>query len=537
MEPALPEGDPAPIVLGEPVECEFPRPPGPILPFEDLGEADGIAHIPTTPTWEGFGDDLRPLEVELRGGFAVADIDGDGTLDIVLSDGSGGPAIVFGDGDGTFTDGDAEGAGLPAQGGHISGVSAADADQDGDVDLFWLAEREDRFLRNLGDGTFEDASEEFGLGADIRWSVHASWGDVDADGDLDMWIATYGRGRADPDETVPPDRDFLFVQQSDGSFVDRAEWIPEALDGFGIGGGFVDADGDGLLDLFVVQDAPRGSEDPPGSFLLLGTGDPSAPLQHAPDSGLDGITAGHGAVFGDANGDGAVDVFVPRSGRSTLYLNDGAGSFSPTEGGMAAEQDTSHDVAWGGAVFDHDLDGRAELLAGYGHMPTYEVGAGPEGTENRARQPDILWTPEDGATFRNIAGNTGLGNAAMTRGLATADLDGNGFVDVVRSSLYEGLGVSLSTCNAAGWLRVELVDPAVPGPVRGARIEGWRYGEIQGTATVQAGGSPFGAAPANEVVLGVNEHEEVALVVRWPDGLVTVNEGVTTRRGVVVTKP
>ncbi|HFB99073.1 MAG TPA: VCBS repeat-containing protein, partial [Bryobacterales bacterium] len=91
-------------------------------------------------------------------------------------------------GDGTFTDvTEASGAGDQT---FSSGCSAADYDNDGDVDLYVLNYGPNKLYRNNGDGTFTDVSKQAGIDF-AGWSLHAVWFDYDGDGWLDVYVANY----------------------------------------------------------------------------------------------------------------------------------------------------------------------------------------------------------------------------------------------------------------------------------------------------------------------------------------------------------
>ncbi len=131
------------------------------------------------------------------GGFF--DFDGDGALDLYLLQGTplpgaGEPATTFrnalyrNDGKGRFED-VTEKAGV-AGAGYGMGMTAGDVDNDGDADLYVTNFGANIFYRNRGDGTFEDATRQAGLEGG-RWSTSAAFADYDSDGYLDLYVARY----------------------------------------------------------------------------------------------------------------------------------------------------------------------------------------------------------------------------------------------------------------------------------------------------------------------------------------------------------
>lgn len=135
------------------------------------------------------------LEVN-GGGLALFDYDDDGDLDLLvavgatLDDPSGGPGsrLFRNDGDLEFVDVTEE-AGIDVRG-WATGVAAGDIDADGDEDLFIARFGPDVLLRNEGDGTFTDITAAAGVG-DPGWATSAAFGDLDGDGDLDLFVVRY----------------------------------------------------------------------------------------------------------------------------------------------------------------------------------------------------------------------------------------------------------------------------------------------------------------------------------------------------------
>ena len=137
--------------------------------------------------------------VETMGsGVALFDYDGDGDLDVYWVDsgrvpGFEGPPprprLLRNDGPGRFIDA-TETAGLAALGIYGMGATAGDVDNDGDLDLFVTGWGADRLFVNRGDGTFADGTAAAGL-SDPLWSASAAFTDADRDGDLDLYVASY----------------------------------------------------------------------------------------------------------------------------------------------------------------------------------------------------------------------------------------------------------------------------------------------------------------------------------------------------------
>ncbi len=157
-------------------------------------------------TWtRSFGDhDLSNIVEGTGSGACVFDYDGDGKLDIyfpqgrwekTVSDNRGRDlvdrlknALYRGKGGFQFED-VTDKAGVAGRS-FAFGCSAADYDNDGDVDLVVLTYKGPELYRNEGDDTFVEVTDKAGL-TDTRWALNAAWLDYDRDGDLDLFVANY----------------------------------------------------------------------------------------------------------------------------------------------------------------------------------------------------------------------------------------------------------------------------------------------------------------------------------------------------------
>ena len=225
-----------------------------------------------------------------------------------------------------------------------------------------------RLYRNLGDGTFQDVTEASGLGfAGFCHGIVV--GDIDNDGDPDVFLCNYGPN-------------VLYLNNGDGTFRDISHAAGIDRPGWSSGGAFLDYDNDGDLDLYVANygdwKLPRGRpllrrRREEGPALLLAPDDPDdqahpLPQQRRPDlhrrrptpAGRSAASDGHGfgVVAADLNGDGQIDLYVANDmNPNFLFLNKGDGTFEDATEISGAGLDEQGQAQSGMGVDAEDVDG------------------------------------------------------------------------------------------------------------------------------------------------------------------------------------
>jgi enediyne biosynthesis protein E4 len=252
------------------------------------------------------------------------------------------------------------------------GAAAGDFDGDGFPDLYVTRIRaRDSLYLNCRNGTFADVTEAAGLAKADEPSNGAVWADVDADGDLDLFVATFGK---------EANRHYLYIQQ-DGAFhedgVNRgvAMWNEGPL--YGTSAAVGDYDADGYLDLFVGEwrrdsSVPAGEPSRNHARLLRnrGTSRPGFFEDVTESAGVavggdtsNGVLQVKGVfvftpVFADLDDDGALDLALASDfGSSRLFWNNQDGTF--VDGTAAAEVGTEQ-AGMGASIADYDGDGRLD---------------------------------------------------------------------------------------------------------------------------------------------------------------------------------
>ena len=183
-------------------------------------------------------------------GAAWIDFDRDGELDLYVTQGRGANALYRNNGDGTFTDVAAQVGAADAT--HAgSGVAAADYDNDGWMDLYLANADGDVLLKNDSGRAFIDVTRPAGLSGQLERGTAAAWGDYDGDGFLDLYVVNHMATRGPSASS----RDRLFHSEGGTTFTDVTDLLhPTPLGAFGFAATWTDFDVDGDADLFLVND-------------------------------------------------------------------------------------------------------------------------------------------------------------------------------------------------------------------------------------------------------------------------------------------
>jgi enediyne biosynthesis protein E4 len=535
-----PEGQPIEtegysLELGEVVQCSDPVPADQALPYADITAQAGISFASATPAWNNGENNYISIDIELNGGIAATDLNSDSALDLLFIDYASPPKIFLGDGQGSFTEVSAHSLGIETNQSYLIGASAADINGDGHVDLFLLANGPNMLFMNQGNGSFTDASDQYGLAGPMSRSLGAAWADPDRDGDLDVMVVNHGAGSSSEDEFYLPQRDQLFIQEA-SVFEDHIELLyPDARkDGYGYTAGWFDADDDGLLDLYVVNDlAEEGEGNPPNFFAhnVSTKGNDKPHFDMPEQSHLDQAMLAMGLAVGDMDGDGDLDIHVSNAGRTFLARNDGDLRFIDDSLALAGlSEGPRGDISWSTEFFDFNNNGRLELFCSFGHMPS-KASHGPNHTDNPIEQFDALWSRDQDGSFEDLAPTVGIDSPLSTRSVVAADFDGNGFLDLITWALYEGPRLYQAGCNQNTWLIVELDQPGTLNrDAIGARIEAWSGAQLVAVREIVAGSTGALSVGPAQVHLGLGQHELVELRIRWPQGEESVHPEIPTRR-------
>jgi enediyne biosynthesis protein E4 len=334
---------------------------------------------------------------------------------------------------------------------HGSAVAVADVDGDGLLDVYFVNQvGGNRLYRNLGGGRFEDITDRAGVGVGDRACVGAAFADIDNDGYPDLFVTSVREGN------------LLFHNDGHGKFTNITAAAGVAGNGgHSSGAVFFDYDGDGLLDLFVtnVGKYTRNERRPDG--LWVSFGDAFAGHLHPERAEVsilyhnlgnnrfqvvsDASGLVHSAWSGEAtafdyDGDGRPDLYVASmQGHDQLWHNLGAGHFQNTGRQIMPA------TPWGAMgvnVLDWNGDGRLDLFVT--DMHTDMSGDLRPEDERRKHDPKTMYPPR----FLGTDGNHILGNALFT------NQGGGRFTEMSDAANVETgwpWGPSVGDLNADGW--------------------------------------------------------------------------------------
>jgi len=523
------------------VPVEEPVPPA---WFQDITEKSGIRFVHDAgPIGEYFMPQI------MGSGVALFDFNNDNRLDIYLLQ-NGGPKgaknrLYQQMPDGTFRD-VTEGSGLDIAG-YNMGVAIGDVNNDGRPDVLVTGYKGIRLFRNNGNGTFTDITRESGL-EDPLWSMSASFVDYDRDGWLDLVVVNYidydpsrrcddSSGRRDycgPNifhgtiaklyrNVTSPERERREGERAAKTIRFQDVTMSSGLGqkpGPGLGVVCADFNGDGWPDILAANDGQP-------NYLWINQHDGTF-REEAATRGLayngHGMSQGNmGIALGDIDGDGLFDVFITHltDETNTLWRQGPRGWFQDETVRAGLADPFWRGTGFGTVLSDFNHDGALDLAIVNGRVL--------RGPEERGSGLDPFWRPyaernqlfanEGKGQFRELSATDPFGQRlAVSRGLACGDIDGDGAMDLLVTTVAGPARLYRNIAPKEGhWLLVRAIDPAHQRDAYGAVV------------TVHAGGRRWmGSINPGQSYLcsndprahfGLGSAERVdSIRVRWPDG-------------------
>lgn len=511
------------------------------------------------------------------GGVAVGDINNDGLIDVFFTGNMVSSRLYLNKGNLQFED-ITESAGIQTKE-WARGVAMADVNGDGLLDIYiCMSTSANLLFINEGNNTFSERAQAYGLD-DKSWSMHAAFFDYDKDGDLDLYLITRSEellrfANIDPlpkkGESVNTDK--LFRNNADNTFTDVTAMAGMDFKGNGLGLVISDINGDSWPDVYVANDQVY------SDFLYINNQDGTftdMAGQYFKHQSLSGM----GADIADFNNDGLPDIMVvdmlpenfkgqtltigntlydrfqlilqkgylPQYQRNVLQLNSGNQSFS--EIGQLAGVDKT-DWSWGVLFADLDNDGNKDIIVSNG-MPRslnnldyimYDrpnfYKADDEEFKRRflvemERLPEVkvgnkAYKNTGNFNFKDVSDIWNFDTPSLSYGIAYADLDNDGDLEIVISNtndvahVYENRAVQ----NGNNFLRVKVEGSDENIKSFGAKVVLYGQGKLQMQEI-----SPFRGYQStveNIAHFGLGSGKVIdSLVIIWPDGMRKVITEVT----------
>lgn len=492
-----------------------------------------------------------------------------------------------------------------------SGVVFFDYDADGDADLYFVnsgsipqagqnpqpPQLGNMLYRNEGDGHFTDVTEFSGTG-DTGYGMAAAAGDIDNDGDADLYVANFGQ-------------DVLYRNNGDGTFTDitEAAGIDNTL--WGIAAVYLDFDVDGDLDIFVVNYLVYELSMPVTTFKgIIGYGHPRS-YEGTPDvlyrnngdgtftniaetAGVTNLTEGRGmaavacdydndgfpdiyvtndtnrnflyhnngdgtftdeSLFigigydengvaegsmgvdcGDYNGDGWLDFIVANSEKATLYKNEAGLFFLDTTVNSGLQQPTLPYVGFSPLFLDYDNDGQLDLFCANGHPQ--DVIEMLMDHETYAQRDQMFQNNGDGS-YTDVSDTAGayFTQALVGRAAATADYDNDGDTDIVIiNSNQHAVLLRNDGGNQKNWLGIKLIATQSNRDAIGAKVTVSSGGMTQ-VKEVKSGSS-YASGSDTRLLFGLGENQQVEkITIVWHGGPTQVLKDISVNQTLTIMEP
>jgi ASPIC and UnbV/FG-GAP-like repeat len=413
-----------------------------------------------------------------------------------------------------------------------NGCVAGDLNGDGHTDLLVTTNTYNVLLWNNGNGTFTDGTHAAGVDAfgTYGWHTGAAVADVNGDGRPDIFVSGYADVNAPSKEPAgfplnfQAFRNLLYLNEGPDShghsrFKDvalKAGIETDHVD-HSLGAMFTDVNGDGRPDLYVANDLD------PNRLYVNESGGPLGFhfVEQGAEAGVADPNAGMGVAAQDYSGDSRPDIFVTNSrgqGHAAFQSTPGS-TFSNVRSVFAPAVGLA--TGWGDTWVDLTNDGALDLVLANGAIPITNL-------KKDAAALQILANVK--GRFANVSPSVGIRSGPLVngRGVAAADYDNDGRMDVAVNSIGGKLILLRNTGGSGHWLEVSLAKFAPGALVTAVLPDGTRL-----VHEIQAGSS-YLSSEDPRVHFGLGRDTRVKeLIVRWPDERVTRRQHVASDQVVV----
>ncbi|MDE0555388.1 MAG: CRTAC1 family protein [Candidatus Poribacteria bacterium] len=453
-----------------------------------------------------------------------------------------GNVLYRNEGDGHFID-VTETAGV-GDTGYGMAASAGDIDNDGDADLYVANFGNDRLYRNNGDGTFTDITEAAGIDNSL-WSIAAVYLDFDADGDLDIFVVNYlvyevsmpvttykGIVGYGHPRSYEGTPDVLYRNNGDGTFTNIAEAAGVTNPSEGRGMAAIACD-------YNNDGFPDiyVANDTNRNFMYHNNGDGTFTDESLfIGVGYDekGVAEGSmGVDAGDYNGDGWFDLIVANSEKATLYKNEAGLFFVDATADSGLEQPTLPFVGFSPLFLDYDNDGYLDMFCANGHpQDVIDILTDHETYAQR----DQLFRNNGDSSYTDVSETAGsyFTEPLVGRAAAMADYDNDGDTDIViMNSNQRAILLRNDGGNLKNWVGLKLVGTRSNRDGIGAKVRLVAGGATQ-IREVKSGSS-YASGSDMRLLFGLDENQHVEKInIVWQSGATQELEAVSINQYLII---
>ncbi|MEM6963288.1 MAG: FG-GAP-like repeat-containing protein [Bacteroidota bacterium] len=419
------------------------------------------------------------------------------------------------------------------------GIAVGDFNNDGWEDFYVsvpLLQSSNRLCKNMGDGTFQEVALNAGV-AVTEPSVASTWGDINNDGFLDLYVSTvnhndhlflnngdetfeeitlsagiYNNGNTKAVNMADVNNDghldiylsnflsenALFINQGDNTFTNQIQQSGATDESFSMGNIFFDYDRDGDLDLYLTHDhlVPN---------ILYQNNGEGVFTDVSQASGVNSIGYGMGVDVGDVDNDGWLDIYVTNLFQNVLFKNTGFGSFINIS---QASMTNDNGMGWGTTFFDFNKDGRVDIYVAN------------ESDFFSPHEPNVLYENIGNHFYQKTATEQGISNTDNSYGVACLDYNLDGNIDLLVANRDSGEYLQLfeNAEHAGNWIKVKLLGTESNRNGIGAKIELVDdFGRIH-LKEVSAGHG-WASQNSNILFFGLGDNEIDSAKIYWPSGI------------------
>jgi enediyne biosynthesis protein E4 len=409
------------------------------------------------------------------------------------------------------------------------GVGIADFNNDGFDDVYITNIGQNQLWQNQGDGTFHEVTSEAGMEGAHLWSTSCAWGDLNKDGNLDLFVCNYlnydpnapvpcfdaqgKKSTCDPNEIDPVPND-CYLNSGDGQFEQIATSSGLRSEGSkSLGVVIADFDNDQLPDIFV-------SNDTTSNFLYMAQSklfySEEAIVRGCAMSGLGNNQASMGVAFGDYNQDGRFDLYVTHfeDDSNTLYENLGNALFRDVTRPVGLHLSTVPHLGFGTVMADFNLNGQQDLFIANGHIDDWSSQGKPW------KMPAQLFSFQDPEWVElSHHGGDYFTENKLGRGVASCDYDRNGTIDLVVVNQDEETALLKNVSPSVGHaVQIELIGRESNRTGIGTRINVTQ--DNQSWVSELAGGTSYCSSHDHCINVGIGKNRQPCQIqIRWPSGI------------------